>query len=191
MSKNKQISDRQIKIILDLLAESLELDGDVVEFGCYEGDTSVKMGKLIRNKKLWLYDSFEGLPEKSDADFSSIGEAFKAGELKASKNVLMKRFLHANLPRPIIKKAWFDELNPEQDVPEKISFALLDGDFYESIKTSFALVAPKLINGGVIIVHDYRNPELPGSAKAVNEFLAQNPDYALRLSSGLAIITKS
>ena len=98
MSKNKQISDRQIKIILDLLAESLELDGDVVEFGCYEGDTSVKMGKLIRNKKLWLYDSFEGLPEKSDADFSSIGEAFKAGELKASKNVLMKRFLHANLP---------------------------------------------------------------------------------------------
>ena len=45
MSKNKQISDRQIKIILDLLAESLELDGDVVEFGCYEGDTSVKMGK--------------------------------------------------------------------------------------------------------------------------------------------------
>ena len=188
MSKNKQISDRQIKRILDLLAESLELDGDVVEFGCYEGDTSVKMGKLIRNKKLWLYDSFEGLPEKSDADFSSIGEAFKAGELKASKNVLMKRFLHANLPRPIIKKAWFDELNPEQDLPEKISFALLDGDYYESIRTSLKLVAPKMTKNGIIVVHDYRNEALPGAAKAVDEFLARKPTWKMKVVEELAII---
>ena len=188
MSEVKQITDKQTEIILKLLTECLNLEGDIVEFGCYEGDTSIKMGKLIKNKRLWLYDSFKGLPEKSDADFSSIGESFKAGELKASKSAVMKRFLHASLPKPVIKKAWFDELNPGQDLPEKIAFALLDGDYYESIKTSLALVAPKMARGGIIVVHDYRNEALPGAAKAVDEFISKNPTWRIRIQQGLAII---
>ena len=176
--------------MLRLLSECLGLEGDVVEFGCYEGDTSVKMGKLIKNKKLWLYDSFEGLPEKSNADVSSIGEAFKAGELRASKNAVMKRFLHANLPKPIIKKAWFNELNPKQDLPEKIAFALLDGDYYESIKTSLKLVTPKMIANGIIVVHDYRNEALPGVARAVDKFLVEKPMWKMKIVDGLAVITK-
>jgi hypothetical protein len=50
------------------------------------------------------------------------------------------------------------------------------------------LVAPKLNQGGKIVVHDYRNSALPGSARAVNEFLENNPNFRLRLASGLAII---
>ena len=100
----------------------------------------------------------------------------------------MKRFLHANLPRPIIKKAWFDELNPEQDLPEKISFALLDGDYYESIRTSLKLVAPKMTKNGIIVVHDYRNEALPGAAKAVDEFLARKPTWKMKVVEELAII---
>jgi O-methyltransferase len=175
-------------VILKLLVECLNLDGDVVEFGCYEGDTSIKMGKLIKNKRLWLYDSFEGLPEKSDADASSVGNNFKTGELKASKNAVMKRFLHASLTKPIIKKAWFDELDPENDLPEKIAFALLDGDYYESIKISLHLVTPKMTKEGIIIVHDYRNEALPGAAKAVDEFISKNPTWRIRIQQGLAII---
>ncbi|MBQ1372698.1 hypothetical protein IIY67_00555, partial [Candidatus Saccharibacteria bacterium] len=89
-----------------------------------------------------------------------------------------------------IKQAWFDELDPASDLPAKICFALLDGDFYASIRASLALVAPKMVDGGVITVHDYRNPALPGSAKAVNEFLAQHPEFTLRIVSGLAVIDK-
>ena len=186
-----QISTRETDIILQELEPVLSLDGDVVEFGCYAGDTSVQLAAVMRShpeKWLWLYDSFEGLPAKTAEDNSAAGWRFKQGELRVEPETVARKL---QLPDPVIKKAWFQDLDAENDLPSKICFALLDGDFYESIKTSFALVAPKLINGGVIIVHDYRNPELPGSAKAVNEFLAQNPDYALRLSSGLAIITKS
>ncbi len=188
MDKIEQIDNRQTEVILKLLVECLNLDGDVVEFGCYEGDTSIKMGKLIKNKRLWLYDSFEGLPEKSDADASSVGNNFKTGELKASKNAVMKRFLHASLTKPIIKKAWFDELDPENDLPEKIAFALLDGDYYESIKISLHLVTPKMTKEGIIIVHDYRNEALPGAAKAVDEFISKNPTWRIRIQQGLAII---
>ena len=188
MRTEKQIEDKQLMVILNLLENCREVPGDIVEFGCYEGDTSLAMAKLKLGKTLWLYDSFEGLPKKSVADFSSIGTSFQTGELKASKNAVMKRFLHASLPKPIIKKAWFNELDAERDLPNEIAFALLDGDYYESIKKSLDLVTPKMAQDGVIVVHDYRNEALPGAAKAVDEFVANNPQFSLRVVQGLAIL---
>ena len=51
----------------------------------------------------------------------------------------------------------------------RISFSFLDGDFYESIRDSLKLIEDK--TDGIIIVHDYLNPALPGVKKAVDEWL--------------------
>ena len=83
---------------------------------------------------------------------------------------MKERFLRAGLRVPVIKKAWFNELCDE-DLPKKIAFAFLDGDFYESIKTSLVLVGTKIAKKGVVAVHDYDNPALPGVTKAVDEWL--------------------
>ena len=69
----------------------------------------------------------------------------------------------------MIKKGWFSELT-DKDLPEKIAFAFLDGDFYESIRDSLRLVAPRMAEGGIIVVHDYTNPALPGVKRAVEEY---------------------
>ena len=191
MSYDSQIAQREIDVLIEELASVSQIEGDVVELGCYAGDTSVILARELQKqpeKWLWLYDSFEGLPEKTTADQSAAGWRFKAGELKASPEQVAHKFKKYQLPDPVIKKAWFNELDPIADLPEKISFALLDGDFYESIKTSLALVTPKLAAGAKMIIHDYRNPQLPGSVKAVNEFLAEHPDLKFRLRAGLAII---
>ena len=191
MTRELQIAERELKIVLDVLKSTENVPGDVVEFGCYMGDTSVKMAEVMQNwpeKWLWLYDSFEGLPEKTAEDKSGDGWAFRPGELKANPVSVSSKFKKLNLPEPVIVKAWFNELDANDDLPGQISFALLDGDYYESIKVSLNLVAPKLNRGGKIIVHDYRNSALPGSARAVNEFLENNPKYKLSLMSGLAII---
>ena len=189
----KQVSDDETALILSLAEKNLGERGDFVEFGCFEGDTSILLAELLKSqksdKKLWIYDSFEGLPEKSAQDFSVIGEDFKKGELFVTKRDVKTRFLRANLPLPQIKKAWFDELSAD-DLPEKIGFAFLDGDLYESIKTSFSLVIPRLEKRGIIVVHDYSNPALPGVEKAVAEFLKKNPDFSLKTMYGLAILTR-
>lgn len=193
MPKELQIPNRETKLLLDELEQILDLPGDVVEFGCYEGDTSILLADVLRNnpdKWLYLYDSFEGLPEKSAADNSADGWRFKAGELKASPDTVRHKFKKYALPEPVIVKGWFNELSGS-DLPSEISFALLDGDFYESIKTSFALVAPRLASGGKIIVHDYRNAELPGAGLAVNEFLEQNEnDFDFHIAMSMAVLVK-
>lgn len=169
---NDQVSKAETEKILEIARESLEREGDFVELGCYKGDTSLLLAEILKetNKKLYIYDSFEGLPEKTVSDESAAGENFKGGELYVTKREVKTRFLRANLPVPAIKKAWFNELN-DSDLPEKIAFAFLDGDFYESIRDSLKLIEGKMAKGGVIIVHDYSNPALPGVAKAVDEWV--------------------
>ena len=194
--KNDQVSELETEKILALARECLKVPGDFVEFGCYKGDTSLllaellvenhvdksvdKMGKCGGNndsdgsrgsdvKKLWIYDSFEGLPEKSGLDESVLGVDFKKGELLVTKREVKERFLRAGLPVPIIKKAWFADLTPD-DLPSLVAFSFLDGDFYESIRDSLRLVGPRMSDEGVMVVHDYTNPALPGVKKAVDEW---------------------
>lgn len=172
--KNDQVSEGETERILELAREALRLDGDFVEMGCYKGDTSLLLAEVLRNsgissKRLWIYDSFEGLPEKSASDESVLGVDFRGGELYVTKREVKERFLRAGLPVPVIKKGWFSDLTGE-DMPERIAFSFLDGDFYESIRDSLKLVVPRMVDGGVLVVHDYTNPALPGVKKAVDEW---------------------
>ena len=188
---NDQVTPAETAEILRQAERCLDAEGDFVELGCYKGDTSILLGKLIKNtpKSLWIYDSFAGLPEKTIEDSSGAGANFQAGELLVTKREVIDKIRKHNLKNIIIKKAWFDELT-DQDLPSKIAFAFCDGDLYSSIKTSLKLVLPRLTDWGIIIVHDYNNPELPGSARAVDEFLQQNPNFRLQVRHTLAVITK-
>lgn len=176
--KNDQVTEGETVKILELARECLDAEGDFVELGCYKGDTSLLLAELLKNsgKRLWIYDSFEGLPEKSLADESVLGVDFRGGELLVTKREVKERFLRAGLPVPVIKKAWFSDLTFD-DLPEKIAFAFLDGDFYESIKCSLKLVEPRMVAGGVIVVHDYTNLALPGVKKAVDEWDAGDKEF--------------
>jgi hypothetical protein len=64
--------------------------GGVVEFGCYAGTTSLFIRRLLDRRgeaarPFHVYDSFEGLPEKTVADLSAAGADFQAGKLMVSK----------------------------------------------------------------------------------------------------------
>jgi O-methyltransferase len=187
-----QIREDELLVLLSELKRVLDtgVEGDVVELGCYEGTSALFFGRLLKgvssDKKMWLYDSFEGLPDKTTEDDSAMGAQFKQGELKASKAVLAKNFVKAGLKIPEIKRAWFYELDPG-DLPDKVCFAFLDGDFYESILDSLKLVWPKMAQGSTLIIDDYQNAALPGAAQAVNEFFA-NKNVQIIATKTLAII---
>ena len=170
--KNDQVSEKETEYIINTASKCLEVDGDFVELGCYKGDTSLALAEVLKNsdKKLWIYDSFEGLPEKTREDISPLGENFKKGELFITKREVKERFLRAGLKVPVIKKGWFSDFSSD-DLPEKIAFCFLDGDFYESIRDGLKLIENKMSEGAILVVHDYNNPALPGVKKAVDEWV--------------------
>lgn len=188
-----QVSKHEIELILQNLEQSLQqtVQGDVVEFGCYVGTTSLYIQKFLSKQKdkihFHVYDSFVGLPEKTTPDFSPAGEQFVPGSLSASKKQFVANFKKAGLKLPTIHKAWFEDLTP-YDMPEQIAFAFLDGDYYVSIQTSLDLVTPRLIKGAIMVIDDYLSEALPGTQKAVDEWLLRHPNYTLATQEGLAII---
>ncbi len=179
------ISPQVSKLTLGLILRELELvleqgiAGDIAEFGCYSGTTSLFIRRLLdarqeKNRVFYAYDSFTGLPEKTKPDNSALGTQFKAGELAVSKKEFLRNFQKAGLRPPVTHKAWFSDLKPEH-LPTTLAFAFLDGDFYQSILDSLALVWPRLATGGVITIDDYQRPELPGVTQAVTEFCQNKP----------------
>jgi O-methyltransferase len=197
LSRYPIVSDQVDKSELQTLLARFEkiltqnVAGDVVEFGCYVGTTSLFLRRLLdtysSNKELHVYDSFAGLPDKLPQDYSAAGEQFKTGELHASKQTLIKNFKQAGLRLPYIHKGWFDELTAS-DIPGNIAFAFLDGDYYASIKTSLELISDRLSPGAIVIVDDYQSEALPGARKATDEW-ANAKGLTLQATHSLAIIT--
>ena len=177
------ISSKEIEKLLTYLIDSInnEIDGDIVELGCYVGESSKFLMRTIlefgSNKNLYVYDSFEGLPLLSEHEKNS---GWKPGTLKTTQNILINNFLQNDLPLPIIHKGWFNEI-PEHKLPKKISFAFLDGDFYQSIYSSLEKIYDLVEDGGYIIFHDYERPDLPGVKNAINDFFkSRNIDVTVK-----------
>ncbi len=187
-----QVDKTELRAVLLELERLLQrgVCGAVVEFGCYVGTTSLFIARLLQHYNqqatYHVYDSFQGLPDKTAQDFSAAGEQFKAGELFATKKQFIANFKKAGAPLPVVHKGWFHDLSPD-DVPPNITFAFLDGDYYQSIHDSLQLVVPNLAPTHTIVVDDYASSALPGAARAVDEWAGARR-WHVRSEASLAII---
>jgi O-methyltransferase len=191
--ESPMLNIEQAMNIYHLLSQilSLKIPGDLVELGCFEGRTSLILQKTLdqfkSNKKLHVYDAFEGLPEKNEKDGNT---SFKKGQCKTTKDKLIQNFNKFNVRLPKIHTGWFKDTLSTQ-LPNKICFAHLDGDFYSSIKESLKYIYPKLSPGAIVVIDDYCDPKvhnvhnvLPGVKKACDEFFANKKEKINVLISG-------
>lgn len=194
--KYKLVSDQvdydELAVIVREAERALETgtSGAFVELGCYTGTTSLFLQRLLQQhgaaNEFHVYDSFSGLPDKTHQDSSPAGLQFQGGELRASKHQFIKHFKQANLPLPNIHTGWFENLT-EADMPERIAFAFLDGDFYSSIKSSLTVITPHLADKAIILIDDYSNEALPGARKAADEW-AREHSCQVKSEKSLGII---
>ena len=189
-----QVGQGELGVVWRELERVLDagVPGDIVEFGCYVGTTSLFIRRLLEehgesDKRVFhAYDSFEGLPEKDKQDQSAAGTAFQPGKLAVSKKEFLHQFRAANLRPPVVHKGWFNQLT-DQNVPDSIAFAFLDGDFYDSILDPLRLVWPRMSQGGVVLVDDVGREALPGAERAVRDFFGGRPPI-IRQEHNIAII---
>lgn len=188
---NNEQLDYLILYLLDAIKNNVE--GDVVEFGCYVGESSKYLRRTLvdteSNKKLYVYDSFEGLPNLTQYE---EGTGWTEGGLRTTEQVLVDNFTNNELEPPIITKGWFKDIQPES-LPEKISFAFLDGDFYNSIYDSLKKIYNRVEDGGYICFHDYERNDLPGVKAAIQDYFGERGlSYSIiKVCDQLAVIKKN
>ncbi len=187
VKRNTMTTPERCKHLWDVCVSILkrEVPGDFVECGVWRGGSAGVMGLALKRgrqqRRLHLFDSFEGLPEPTDADGKYAAE-YSGGR---SDGILrsvdqcragleeVREFLFQNLDldEALVQfhVGWFQNILP-LDVPGMGPIALLrlDGDWYESTKVCLEHLYPLISSGGILILDDYYCWE--GCAKATDEF---------------------
>ena len=144
---------------LELLCRRLaEVPGAAAELGVYRGFFARCINQLLPERKLYLFDSFEGFGEEAQAS-----ESFQA----AHRNTAIEKVL-AIMPYPekvIVKPGFFpDSL---EGLEEPFCLVSLDVDFYQTTLDGLRYFWPRLEKGGYLLLHDWGSPKLPGVRKAL------------------------
>lgn len=166
------------------------IDGAIVECGVWKGGSMMAAALTLLNlgcnsRDLFLFDTFTGMPEASDADVSYNG--VKARNYMQTTSKSSKDYLWAYAPLEEVKatvfsidypheKFHFVEGRVEDTIPNKapasISILRLDTDWYLSTKHELDHLFPRLVPGGVLIIDDYGHWQ--GAKKAVDEYFAEH-----------------
>lgn len=154
------VDEDRLDVIADELAKirDLPIDAAVVELGCYRGAMSLWMRAVLdeqgdRARAIHVFDSFQGLPEPGENDSTHLS----AGELAVRSEEVVGLHEQWSSTPPVIHPGWFHQTLGE--LPPRIAFGYLDGDFEDSIYTSLAYCVPRLEPGGALIVDDYADLE--------------------------------
>lgn len=182
-------NERQVSLsrAVDYLIKN-KIAGDIVECGVWKGGSMMLIAKRLlqlndSGRRLFMFDTFEGMSEPDDNDVSAIDNT-TAKELLEKENKLegdnvwcysSLDEVKANLKKTNYpgSQLFYFKGKVEDTIPEPslgdIALLRLDTDFYESTKHELETLYDKLVIGGVLIIDDYGH--WSGSQKAVDEFI--------------------
>ncbi|MEO0486882.1 MAG: TylF/MycF/NovP-related O-methyltransferase [Pseudomonadota bacterium] len=141
-----------------------DVPGDFIETGVWRGGASILMRGVSNlaggaDRKVYLADSFEGLPPPDLENFPQdegdklylFKEQLGISEEKVRKNFETYNLLDDNV---VFVKGWFKDTLPTLEA-DQFAIVRLDGDMYESTIQAIEALYPKLSPGGYLIVDDY------------------------------------
>jgi O-methyltransferase len=172
--------------------------GDFVECGVWRGGSSMVMALALADsdasRRLWLYDTFEGMtePDQRDGELAAehwrrhltTGEPIAYSPLDEVKRNLGTTGLAEHRIRFVVGKV---ESTIPNEAPDRIALLRLDTDWYGSTRHELDHLWRRISPGGVLIIDDYGH--FDGARRATDEFfrdLGRRPlfsrlDYTGRL----------
>ncbi|MBV8115340.1 MAG: class I SAM-dependent methyltransferase [Silvibacterium sp.] len=176
------------------------IPGDVVERGVWRGGSSMAMAMGLRGRSdtqrtLWMYDTYEGMTDPTDADKVHYGndakELMKTARqdekpenslilAAASLEVVQNNMRSTGYPVDRIRyvKGPVEETIPGS-LPDRIALLRIDTDWYESTRHELVHLYPRLSSGGILIIDDYGHWQ--GARKAVDEYFQGSGPFLNRI----------
>ncbi|TCP61756.1 O-methyltransferase [Baia soyae] len=150
------------------------IEGDFIETGAWRGGSCLLMRGFLKShgitdRKVWVADSFEGLPAPDPQYPVDAGLTLHEVDfLRVSVEEVIDNFKKYDLldDQVIFLKGWFKETLPVAPI-EKIAIARLDGVMYSSTTEAFMNLYHKVSVGGYVIINDY---SVPMCHRAVHDF---------------------
>lgn len=166
-----------------------DIAGDFVECGVGAGGSMMALAYTledlgIRDRRLLLYDTFEGMARPTAEDVSVLGKPAsrkwtrKTQDGECTWHNFPIEDVRANLSRTgysvehcLYIKGLVQDTLPHND-SDQIALLRLDTNLYESTVAECEHLMPKLARGGVLIIDDYFR--WLGQQKAVDQYLLEH-----------------
>ncbi len=161
--------------IFNLLADEIvenNIEGSVAEAGVYKGDFTFYLNARFSNKKLYLFDTFEGFSEFDMQEDEKLHLSKDNNRLfkDAAVHIVQQKLIY---PKNVIfKKGYFPQTTKglEQEI---YCFVSIDFDLYRPTLAAIRYFYTHLEKGGYIMLHDYHNNDFLGVKKAVKELQSE------------------
>jgi len=165
-----------------LYIERNKIPGDIVECGVAHGGSAALMALSLPDhaRKLWMFDTFQGLPEPTPENPDHPIASAYAGAFSASPEEVKSslRKLGIDARTIVIVPGLFEDTLPGCGV-ESIALLHVDGDWYESVRATLHHLYSRVSPGGIIQFDDYGH--WAGARRAIDEFIkAQGITQPLR-----------
>jgi O-methyltransferase len=178
-----------LKLVAEQIA-SRDLEGSIAELGVFRGDFSVILNSLFSDRKIYLFDTFEGFSEKDIKveDQKNFSVSDKTDFSNTNDNMVFQRMPHKDKVR--ICKGYFPETT--KDIEDEFCFVSIDVDLYAPTVAGLEYFYPRLVKGGYIFIHDYNSKRYKGVKHIVDEFIKKNNACAMPLPdfAGSMVILK-
>lgn len=182
------VSPDRCYMLYALARYASRLDGDFAECGVYKGGTALLLSRILTSppakKDLFLFDSFEGLPDASAAD-----NYYKGGEFSSTSAEDVASLL-SGFKTAQIRKGWIPDTFKGLE-NNRFAFVHVDVDLYQSALDCCSFFWPRLVPGGVMLFDEYGFPSARGEKEAVDEWFAGQQDQPISLISGQCMILKT
>jgi O-methyltransferase len=169
--------------------EKKGLKGNVAELGVYKGKFAKYINQYFPQRKLYLFDTFEGF-DKRDID-QEKARNLVFGDQDFSDTSLGGVLAQMPFPENCIPvKGFFPE--SADRINDSFVFVSLDADLYEPLYQGLLFFYPKLVTGGYIFIHDFNNDAYKGARQAVEQFCAEQEINFLAIPDlgGSAVLMK-
>lgn len=163
--------------------------GNFVECGVWKGGSSMMIAKVLANsnitdRKIYMYDTFEGMSAPGEFD-KSIDDETAAQQMKNSSKAdqesvwcyapideVRQNMAKTGLPasQTVLVQGMIENTLKAGAHADGISLLRLDTDWYESTRHELEHLYPRLAPNGVLMIDDYGHWQ--GCRKAVDEYFA-------------------
>ena len=170
----------------NLVRSVVGLEGDIAEAGVYKGASAYLMCKENLGQdesKIYLFDSFQGLPKPKSAD----GNYWKEGVFSTPVSELTTTLKEFN--NYVVLSGWIpSRYNEIED--KKFKFVHIDVDLFDPTFDSISFFYDRVVPGGMILLDDYGFYSCPGAKKAVDKFMVDKVEKLINLTTGQGLIIK-
>lgn len=167
-----------------------KIPGAFAELGVYKGETAKVIHHMDSSRPFYLFDTFEGFMKEDLQNETGEAATYSPKNFADTNENNVLKYIDGN-KNIILHKGHF----PETTVglkDEKFALVNIDADLYNPIKEGCEFFYPRLVEGGVLIIHDY-NHKWEGTVKAVNEFAKKIPETFIEIADmyGTVMVIKN